>query len=144
VYVGLSVGGAQQDGVGKKKAVSVDESVLERADPADVMEFHDWPMPLPDDAGRVRAAHPPPGQVDASAPHTRPPDRSAPQPASVGGGEERVEAGLHCTRPLRLIWVMAARWGVCRWDALDGRGHGVWCWCGLVSGAGAGCTTPGW
>jgi hypothetical protein len=55
--------GMQQDAVGKKKTVSVDESVLERADPADVMEFHDWPMPLPDDAGRVRAAHPPPGQV---------------------------------------------------------------------------------
>ena len=54
----------QQDGIGKKKTVSVDDSVLDREDPADVMEFHDWPMPLPDDAGRIRAAHPLPGQVD--------------------------------------------------------------------------------
>ena len=91
----------QQDAVGKKKTVAVDESVLDRADPADVMEFHDWPMPLPDDAGRVRAAHPPPGQVPQSPSSAPPawklmegPDQSLPRGSTEnvqveGGGSDQ-------------------------------------------------------
>lgn len=46
----------------KPKTGAIDDSILEKSeDPHEIMEVYQWPMPLPDDAGRIRAMHPPPG-----------------------------------------------------------------------------------
>ena len=48
----------------KNKAGAIDDALLEKSeDPHEIMEVYQWPMPLPEDAGRIRAAYPAPGQV---------------------------------------------------------------------------------
>mmetsp|Transcript_90255 Transcript_90255/g.145975 ORF Transcript_90255/g.145975 Transcript_90255/m.145975 type:complete len:135 (+) Transcript_90255:22-426(+) len=48
----------------KSKVGLVDDALLEKStDPHEIMEVYQWPMPLPEDAGRIRAAYAPYGQV---------------------------------------------------------------------------------
>ena len=46
------------------KGAAIDDALLDKSsDPHEIMEVYQWPMPLPDDAGRIRAAYPPYGQT---------------------------------------------------------------------------------
>jgi hypothetical protein len=44
----------QAEGTGKKNQ-AIDDTILDKYEPAVAMEDHNWPMPLPEDAGRIRA-----------------------------------------------------------------------------------------
>jgi len=46
---------SETGGSQKKGSNAIDDSILDKADPHEVMEVYGWPMPLPEDAGRVRA-----------------------------------------------------------------------------------------
>ncbi|EKX31296.1 hypothetical protein GUITHDRAFT_122502, partial [Guillardia theta CCMP2712] len=49
-------GKKSSDSSSKKKGDVVDDNILDKCDdPHEVMEVYGWPMPLPDDAGRIRA-----------------------------------------------------------------------------------------
>eukprot|EP00960_Hanusia_phi_P032047 749646-Hanusia_phi.AAC.1 len=49
-------GKKSSDSSSKKKGDVVDDAILDKCDdPHEVMEVYGWPMPLPDDAGRIRA-----------------------------------------------------------------------------------------
>lgn len=46
----------------KAKGGAIDDALLEKSeDPHEIMEVYQWPMPLPEDAGRIRAVYPAPG-----------------------------------------------------------------------------------
>ena len=46
----------------KAKGGAIDDAILEKSeDPHEIMEVYQWPMPLPEDAGRIRAVYPAPG-----------------------------------------------------------------------------------